>query len=80
MKDQDISAHIDQLAREEHVLLERDSHGKATEADAQRLREIETTLDQCWDLLRQRRAKRAAGQNPDEAHVRDARTVKNYIG
>jgi hypothetical protein len=35
-------------------------------------------LDQCWDLLRQRRAKRHAGQDPDQAHVRDASTVEGY--
>jgi hypothetical protein len=38
------------------------------------------TLDQCWDLLHQRRARRAAGQDPDDASVRDPRTVEGYIG
>ena len=80
MKDQDISARIDTLAREEHELFERESHGTASDADRQRLQQIGTALDQCWDLLRQRRAKRAAGQNPDEAQPRSERTIKNYIG
>jgi hypothetical protein len=46
--------------------------------DADRMQQLEVTLDQCWDLLRQRRAKREFGQDPDEAHVRDAGTVEGY--
>jgi hypothetical protein len=42
------------------------------------LRELEVALDQCWDLLRQRRARIEAGQNPDEAHVRPANEVEGY--
>jgi hypothetical protein len=80
MEDKDVIHHINELAREEHELFERDSHGKATNADQQRLRKLETTLDQCWDLLRQRRAKREFGLDPDEAQLRDAKTVKGYIG
>jgi hypothetical protein len=78
--DKKITENIDALAREEHELFERESHGKATDADRARLLHLQGTLDQCWDLLRQRRAKRAAGQDPNEAHVRDERTIKNYIG
>jgi hypothetical protein len=44
------------------------------------LKRLQVTLDQCWDLLRQRRARRAAGQNPDEAQVRDEKIVENYVG
>jgi hypothetical protein len=42
------------------------------------MRQLEETLDQCWDLLRQRRAKREFGDDPDDAAVRDARTVEGY--
>lgn len=80
MKDQDVNERIDQLAREEHQLFEKESRGLASEDDRERMRRIEVTLDQCWDLLRQRRARRSAGLNPDEAEVRDARTVEGYVG
>ena len=80
MKDQDINERIDDLAREEHQLFEKESRGEATGGDRERLKHIEVTLDQCWDLLRQRRARRRAGQDPDEASVRDARTVEGYLG
>lgn len=80
MKDQDVNERIDRLAREEHQLFEKESRGQATEDDRERMRRIEVTLDQCWDLLRQRRARRSAGQDPDEAEVRDARTVEGYLG
>ena len=80
MEDQSVRDRIDELAREEHELFEKESEGKANESDRERMRELEVTLDQCWDLLRQRRAKRAAGMNPDEARVRDAGTVEGYVG
>jgi Protein of unknown function (DUF2630) len=80
MDDTKVTHRIDELAREEHALFERESQGKATDADRARLQQIQVTLDQCWDLLRQRRAKRAAGQNPDEAQLRDVKTVEGYIG
>jgi len=71
---------INELAREEHALFERESHGTATDADRERLRRLQVMLDQCWDLLRQRRAKREFGMNPEEAQVRDEKTVKGYLG
>ncbi|MDR3450836.1 MAG: DUF2630 family protein [Alphaproteobacteria bacterium] len=80
MEDKNIIAHIDKLASEEHELFQRESSGKASDADQKRLAELETMLDQCWDMLRQRRAKREFGQNPGDAELRDAKTVKNYIG
>jgi hypothetical protein len=80
MEDQNVMTRIDELAREEHQLFERESKGRASESDRERLRAIEVTLDQCWDLLRQRRARRDAGQDPDQATVRDARTVEGYVG
>jgi uncharacterized protein DUF2630 len=78
--DQDVNARIDDLAKEEHELFEREARGLATDTDRDRLKHIEVTLDQCWDLLRQRRARRSAGQDPDEAQVRDERTVEGYLG
>jgi hypothetical protein len=80
MEDQGVLERINELAREEHELYERESQGRATEADRERLRRLEVTLDQCWDLLHQRRARRSAGLNPDEARVRDDKTVEGYLG
>jgi hypothetical protein len=80
MDDSKVTHRIDELAREEHALFERESQGTATDADRARLRQLQVTLDQCWDLLRQRRAKRAAGQDPEGARVRDVKTVEGYIG
>lgn len=71
--DDDILARIDALVAEEHGL-----QNTSDETDPDRLRRIEVMLDQCWDLLRQRRAKRDAGQDPSQAHVRDAGTVEGY--
>jgi hypothetical protein len=78
--DDKVTHTINELAREEHALFERESRGTATDADRERLRRLQVMLDQCWDLLRQRRAKREFGMNPEEAQVRDEKTVKGYIG
>ncbi len=80
MEDRDVNERIDRLAREEHQLFEKESSGVATADDRDRLRRIEVTLDQCWDLLRQRRARRSAGLDPDEAQVRDEQVVEGYEG
>jgi hypothetical protein len=74
--DQSILGAIDRLAKEEHHLYEK--KGEITEAEKERLKKINVELDQAWDLLRQRRAKREFGQNPDEAEVRPPRIVENY--
>ncbi len=79
MDDQEVIDRINQLAGEEHELFQMESRGEASEADQQRLRRLEVSLDQCWDLLHQRRARRAAGSNPDEATVRDEKTVEGYV-
>jgi hypothetical protein len=79
--DFDIQHRITSLIDEEHRL--RDSLQSRTispEEERARLNSIEVELDQCWDLLRQRRAKREFGANPDEAQVRDERTVEGYTG
>ncbi|HTU79504.1 MAG TPA: DUF2630 family protein [Solirubrobacteraceae bacterium] len=83
MDDESILSRIDALVQEEHKLIgsERDDAVKddALETDRRRLREVSVALDRCWDLLRQRRALRGAGQDPDEAHVRDADIVEKYL-
>jgi hypothetical protein len=80
MEDKDLIDRINALAREEHELFDRESRGEAGKTDRERLRELEVTLDQCWDLLHQRRALRNAGLDPDEAKVRDEQTVEGYQG
>ncbi len=80
MDDPQVVNHINELAREEHELFSRESQGLGTDADRDRLRKIQVMLDQCWDLLRQRQARRAAGQDPDQARVRDEKTVEGYTG
>ena len=78
MDDADIVRRITHLADEEHRL-ERAHAGKALSAEElDRLRELEVALDQCWDLLRQRRARRRAGQDPDAATVRPEEVVERY--
>ena len=77
--DEALIERINELATEEHELFQKESSGQASEAERERIRSLEVTLDQCWDLLHQRRARRDAGQNPDGAQVRDARTVEGYV-
>jgi Protein of unknown function (DUF2630) len=77
--DQDIIDRINQLAHEEHELFERESEGEVSAEDKERMKRIEVTLDQCWDLLHQRRARRNAGLDPGDAQVRDERTVEGYV-
>lgn len=69
---------IQRLAHEEHDLLEREGRGEISEEDRRRLRAIELQLDQCWDLLRQRRAREEAGLDPRPARARDVETVEHY--
>ena len=75
--DASVLAHIQRLVSEEHGLFERAELGPE---ESQRLSTVQTELDQCWDLLRQRRALREFGGDPSRAHARDADTVKKYIG
>ena len=78
MDDAEILHHINELVEEEHGL-ERSRLGTGLSADEHaRLERLEVALDQCWDLLRQRRARRAAGQDPDEAAVRPEGVVEGY--
>ena len=73
MVDEDIYQRINTLVDEEKVLREHE-----TPEDIARLAHIEETLDQCWDLLRQRRALREFGRDPGAAKVRDVDTVEHY--
>jgi Protein of unknown function (DUF2630) len=78
MADDRIHGRIEELVTEEHELWDREARGVATDDDRQRLDELKVTLDQYWDLLRQRRALREAGLEPDAARVRDADVVEGY--
>jgi phage terminase Nu1 subunit (DNA packaging protein) len=79
--DVSIQHHITSLIDEEHRLRSALQDGSITvDEERARLRNVEVELDQCWDLLRQRRAKREFGEDPDEAQVRPERTVEGYIG
>lgn len=73
MDDKQISARIGELIDEEHEM------ERGGQPDATRLRELEVELDQCWDLLRRRRARRAAGENPDDAEPRPGNVVEGYL-
>ncbi len=78
MDDAEIVRRIDELVAEEHRL--ESSHvGEGLSEDEQaRLRRVEVALDQCWDLLRQRRARRRSGQDPEDAEVRPETVVEGY--
>jgi hypothetical protein len=72
---------INELVAEEKALREQLQHGKISESEEnKRLRQLEIELDQCWDLLRQRRALRETGGNPRDAAVRPANEVEGYLG
>ena len=73
--DQPVLNHIQQLVAEEHRLYEQ---GTTPNADPKRLGQVQVELDQCWDLLRQRRALRDVGRDPDQAQVRPPQVVENY--
>jgi Protein of unknown function (DUF2630) len=78
MDDDQIHGHIEKLVAEEHQLWSQESSGHATDDDRQRLDALKVSLDQCWDLLRQRRALREEGGNPDDAQSRSESVVENY--
>jgi len=86
MDDQAIRTRIEELEEEERGL--RADERRAADADQrddlaadrERLAAIKVDLDRLWDLLRQREARRNAGQDPDDAQIRDAGTVEGYLG
>jgi hypothetical protein len=76
-----IRSRITSLIDEEHRLRSALAAGEITvEEEHERLKGLEVELDQCWDLLRQRRAKREYGADPDDAEVRPPGTVETYLG
>ncbi len=80
MDDQNLIERIDALANEEHRLFEMELAGNFSIEHQERLKELQVMLDRCWDLMRQRRAKREFGLDPDATHLRDDKTVENYTG
>jgi hypothetical protein len=78
MDDAEIVQHIDRLVDQEHHLEREHAQNGLSDEDREQLRQLEIQLDQCWDLLRQRRARREAGQDPDEAQTRDPEVVEHY--
>ena len=79
MNDKEILAHIDELIQTEHELRTELAAGEISSQDEhERLTAAEEALDQCWDLLRQRRARRPAGQNPEDAQERPVTEVEGY--
>ena len=77
MNDQTIHGSIEELVAEEHRLFEKGT--ALTEADRERLTEVNVQLDRLWDLLRQRRAREEFGQDPDSAKERSAEVVEKYV-
>ena len=78
MDDVEIVRRIGQLADEERALEQAHAGKGLSDEELDRLRSMEVALDQCWDLLRQRRARRSAGQDPDDAAVRPEGVVEGY--
>jgi Protein of unknown function (DUF2630) len=79
MADDDVLVNIERLADEEHRLYERHRTGTPlTDDEQRRMHELQARLDQCWDLLRQRRARREFGDDPSKAQARNESTVEGY--
>jgi Protein of unknown function (DUF2630) len=78
LADDQIHNRIEELVAEEHELYDRAAQGNLSDSEHRRLESIKVGLDQCWDLLRQRRALREAGRDPDVAKVRDPEVVERY--
>jgi hypothetical protein len=78
MADKGIHNRIEELVAEEHDLYARAAERELSEDEHRRLESIKVGLDQCWDLLRQRRALRESGRDPADAQVRDPEVVEHY--
>ena len=78
MDDAQIHSRIEELVAEEHGLWDAQAAGSATEADRRRLADVKVSLDRCWDLLRQRRARREFGQSTEDVEVRSVEQIENY--
>ncbi|HKU66778.1 MAG TPA: DUF2630 family protein [Candidatus Baltobacteraceae bacterium] len=79
MNDKSIHRHIEELVAEEHRLYEQSDERPLTPGERKRLDELNVQLDRYYDLLRQRRAKREFGEDPNSAHMRSGQTVENYV-
>ncbi len=79
MNDNEIHRHIEELVAEEHRLYASADEKPLREDDRKRLEEVNVQLDRYYDLLRQRRAKREFGEDPQRAHMRSAQTVEDYV-
>ncbi len=79
MNDSAIQKHIEDLVAEEHRLYEAADDRALTQDERKRLDEVNVQLDRYYDLLRQRRARREFGENPDAAHLRSEKTVESYV-
>lgn len=78
MDDAEIVAEIGRLVAEEHGIERAHVGVGLSTGELEHLRNLEIALDQCWDLLAQRRARRAAGQDADAAHIRPSSVVEHY--
>jgi hypothetical protein len=78
MQDKDVLEHIEKLVDEEHRLMRRSEDGQAAGGDHERMRELQVSLDRAWDLLRQRRAMRDRGEDPNDAAERPPSIVEHY--
>ncbi|MEN3314949.1 MAG: hypothetical protein V7605_1183 [Acidimicrobiaceae bacterium] len=78
MDESELVRRIDELVDAEHALETAHVGEPLSDEETARRQQIEVALDQCWDLLRQRRARRRAGEDPDEAGVRPERVVEGY--
>ena len=80
MDDKEILGHIDELIKTEHELRTQAADGKlSSDEERSRLRTVEESLDQCWDLLRQRRARREFGEDPTGSALRPPSEVEGYL-
>ena len=78
MDDNQIHESIEQLVSEEHELWQLEGDGRATNSDRERLKQVQVSLDRCWDLLRQRKAHEEFGLDPNDAQERSADVVEHY--
>jgi hypothetical protein len=76
--DLEVVARINELTEEEHRLQQAHVGTPLSGEELTRLRAVEVALDQCWDLLRQRRARRTAGGDPEAAELRSGEVVEHY--
>jgi Protein of unknown function (DUF2630) len=78
VNDEEILSRINALVQEEDELRTRHEESRLNSEERARIEQIEVALDQCWDLLRQRRARREFAENPDAVDVRPPQTVEHY--